>query len=126
MTEDIWIKKPKYRMGIDASDFTYKYYSGVEMDAWLDELKAEYDAIDKLNAMLWEKAEKFDELVKTEPSEALLARMDDCRRAEDKLEAVKAHLEAVSKTENEFFPWSISDIDFNRLMKNLYEILEAE
>ena len=43
---DIWDEKPEVNIGIDASDFTYKYYSGVEMDAWLEKLQEEYDELD--------------------------------------------------------------------------------
>ena len=39
---DIWNKKPTRQIGIDASDFTYKYYSGVEMDTWLEKLRDFY------------------------------------------------------------------------------------
>lgn len=43
-----------------------------------------------------------------------------------KLEAFKNHLNAVPKSQVNYFPWSISPISFNNLMENLYKILEGE
>ena len=44
----------------------------------------------------------------------------------EKLEAVKNHLNAVYKDESDHFPWSINPMAFNKLMKNLYEIVEGK
>jgi len=61
---DIWKEKP----WIITEGY---YYNASEMDAWMEKLNVEYDAMDELNIFLWNKT---DEL-------------------EDKLEAVKTWME---------------------------------
>jgi len=50
--------------------------------------------------------------------------LSNIKQAKDKLEAVKTHLDAVPKDESDHFPWDISPVSFNKLMSNLYEVLE--
>ena len=49
---DIWGEKPTLNIGVDAFDSEYRWYSGVDMDAWLVNLKVKYEAMESQITLL--------------------------------------------------------------------------
>ena len=94
MPNKIWDEKPKSETGIDASDFTYKYYSGVKMDVWLEKLRAQEDALRKINHAQFQEIGRLEKV-----SRGLRERnnnvWDELRRQTERLEQRHTKLEAV-------------------------------